>query len=231
VAAVTDPAGGAFAVEKLTDDLAAAGWAELQRIEASGGVLAALGDGSLRARIDDVVTRRDREVATRRRPITGLSEFPQLGEELPVRSGPPDGVRRYGAAFEALREAPATAPVFLATLGSVAAHTARAMFATNLLAAGGVGVQVAGPSEGVADVLAAYAGEPVVCLAGPDGAYAAWGAELVAALRGAGARWIILAGKPGEATIPAGVVDDHCAFGEDAVAFLTRTREHLEAAR
>ncbi len=31
VAAVADPAGGAFAVEKLTDDLAVAGWAELGR--------------------------------------------------------------------------------------------------------------------------------------------------------------------------------------------------------
>ena len=37
VAAVTDPAGGSYAVEKLTDDLAVAGWAELGRIEADGG--------------------------------------------------------------------------------------------------------------------------------------------------------------------------------------------------
>ena len=40
VAAVTDPAGGSYAVEKLTDDLAVAGWAELGRIEAAGGALA-----------------------------------------------------------------------------------------------------------------------------------------------------------------------------------------------
>ena len=40
VAAVTDPAGGSYAVEKLTDDLAVAGWAELGRIEADGGALA-----------------------------------------------------------------------------------------------------------------------------------------------------------------------------------------------
>ena len=33
VAKVADPAGGAFAVEKLTDDLAVAGWEELGRIE------------------------------------------------------------------------------------------------------------------------------------------------------------------------------------------------------
>ena len=39
VAKVADPAGGAFAVEKLTDDLAVAGWEELGRIEAAGGVV------------------------------------------------------------------------------------------------------------------------------------------------------------------------------------------------
>ena len=38
VATVADPAGGSYAVEKLTDDLAVAGWAELGRIEADGGV-------------------------------------------------------------------------------------------------------------------------------------------------------------------------------------------------
>ena len=38
VAKVADPAGGAFAVEKLTDDLAVAGWEELGRIEEAGGV-------------------------------------------------------------------------------------------------------------------------------------------------------------------------------------------------
>ena len=71
-------------------------------------------------------------------------------------------------------------------------------------------------------MLAAYDGQPVVCLAGTDPAYAEWGAELVAALRDAGATWVILAGKPGDLE-----VDDSCAMGVDALAFLTRTREKL----
>lgn len=231
VAAVADPGGGAYAVERLTDDLAAAAWAELQRIEASGGVAAAWADGSLPARIDEVVTLRDREVATRKRPLTGVSEFPNLAETLPERPGGPDPVRRYGAAYEAMRDAPAAAPVFLATMGSIAAHSPRALFATNLLAAGGVGVEVAGATAGVDDVVAAYAGQPVVCLAGPDSTYADWGSALVAALREAGAVRVVLAGKPGEASVPPDLVDDFCAVGEDAVAFLTRTREALEVAR
>ncbi len=231
VAVVTDPAGGAYAVERLTDGLAAAAWEELQRIEASGGVVAAWDDGSLRERIDEVVARRDRDVATRRRPLTGLSEFPALGEPRLDRAGAPDPVRRWGAAYEAMRDAPAPRPVFLATMGSIAAHSARALFATNLLAAGGVEVEVAGATADVADVVAAYAGQQVVCLAGPDAAYGAWGPPLVEALREAGATRVVLAGRPGEATVPADLVDDFCAVGEDAVAFLARTRDALGVAR
>jgi methylmalonyl-CoA mutase len=220
VARVADPAGGSYAVEKLTDDLAAAGWAELQEIEAAGGLAA---DSGLSGRIAAVAATRDEQVARRTRPLTGVSEFPHLGESLPERASSFIGadVRRYGAAFEALRDEPATAPVFLATMGSVAAHTARATFATNLFAAGGVAVEVAGPTDGVESVLAAYNGEQVVCLAGTDAAYADRGTDLVAALRGAGATHVIIAGKPIDG------VDDSCAMGVDALAFLTRTREKL----
>ena len=133
-----------------------------------------------------------------------------------------DRVRRYGASFEALRDDPAPAPVFLATVGTVAAHTARATFAANLLAAGGVAVDVAGPTANADELVAAYDGQAVVCLAGSDPTYAEWGAAAIAALRAAGARRVILAGKPGDLD-----VDDSCAMGVDALAFLNRTREHL----
>ncbi len=230
VARVTDPAGGAYAVERLTDDLAVAAWEELGRIEEAGGIEAALTDGSLRGRIDEVVAERDRQVARRKRPLTGLSEFPHLGETLPAREPHAAGawdVRSYGHAFEALRDAPAAAPVFLATMGTVAAHTARATFAANLFAAGGIATINPGRADDVEAVVAAHreAGSPaVVCLTGAEAAYAEWGAPLAAALREAGARWLILAGKA-----PEGVeVDDTCAMGLDALDFLTRTREKLK---
>ena len=65
----------------------------------------------------------------------------------------------------------------------------------------------------------------VVCLAGTDQAYAEWGAGAVKALREAGATYVILAGKPGESTVDG--VDDSCAMGVDALAFLARVREEL----
>ena len=203
VAHVADPAGGAYAVEKLTDDLASVAWEVFGRID----------DGAdLDAEIAATVAERERQIATRKRPITGLTEFPNLGETLPERDGGPDPVRRYGASFEALRDEPTTTPVFLATLGPVAQHTARATFATNLLAAGGIGV-------------ATEAGDAVTtnvaCIVGSDLSYEEQGAETAAELRSNGAEWVIVAGRPRD------WADDSCALGIDALDFLTRTRSKL----
>ncbi len=219
VAEVADPAGGSYAVERLTDDLAVAAWAELGELEITGL-------DAFAARIEDVVARREAEIAKRKRPITGLSEFPSLTESLPERPPVPGetDVRRYGASFEALRDEPAATPVFLATMGTVAQHTARATFASNLFAAGGIAVEVAGPTADVEELAASYekSGSPVVCLAGTDSAYAEWGEAAAAALRERGAAYVIIAGRADTYT------DDSCAMGVDALAFLNRTREQLQ---
>jgi methylmalonyl-CoA mutase len=218
VAAVADPAGGAYAVERLTDDLARVAWAELGRIETEGR--SAFDD-----RVAAVRTRRAADVATRRRPLTGLSEFPRLADPVPARR---NLSYRWGEAFEALRREPPDPHVFLATLGPVAAHTPRAGFATNLLAAGGIAVDVAGATTGVDDLVAAYDGQAVVCLAGTDAAYAEWGREAADALRVAGATTVVVAGVPTGSTRELfEVADDSCALGVDAVDFLTRIREAL----
>jgi methylmalonyl-CoA mutase len=215
---VVDIAGGSYAVEKLTAELAQAAWALFGELEED--------PESLRGRIEETVAERERQVAVRARPITGLSEFPNLQETRPERRpyGREPAVHRYGASFEDLRDQPAKAPVFLATLGRVAQHTARATFAANLYAAGGIDTLVAGATEGVDDVVGAYrdAGTPAVaCLAGPDALYAEWGEDLVSALREAGAKHVIVAGKNDVGA------DDSAAVGVDALDFLRRTREEL----
>jgi methylmalonyl-CoA mutase len=229
VATVSDPAGGAFAVEKLTDDLALAGWEELGRIEQAGGIPDGLDD--LRERIDQVVAERDRQVSTRKRPITGVTEFPHLHETLPERRPYAEGapvVRPYAEPFEALRDEPVGTEVFLATMGTVAAHTARATFAANLFAAGGIDVVNAGRHDDVDAVLAHHDGQSVVCLAGHDTAYAEWGSDLVTALRAGGAQWVIVAGASRGPTAELfEAADDSCAVGVDALDFLRRTRERL----
>lgn len=226
VAAVADPAGGAHAVEKLTDDLARAAWSLFGEIEGKGGLVESL--DFLRAAFAETVSTRALDIAKRKRPITGVSEFPNLHEELPERRpyGHPLDVHRYAGEYEALRDERAATPVFLASMGTVAAYTARGTFAANLLAAGGIDTVVAGPTEGVDDVLTAYAeaGKPaIVCLVGNDKAYEAWGADLVTGLREAGATYVIVAGK---AEIGA---DTNAAAGLDALAFLRSIRQELVA--
>jgi len=233
VAAVADPAAGAYAVETLTQELAEAAWAGFQDIERAGGVLGALADGSLSGSWAQTATRRRAQVATRRRPITGVSEFPNLAETLPVRSpwshDPAADAIVWSADFEALRDEPAGDAVFLATLGPIADHSARAGFVTNLLAAGGVAARSAGRTDTVEDVIAAYRGDRVVVLTGSDAAYAAWGADVITALRAAGAGTVMLAGKP----VPelADLIDDHVAVGDDVVDFLGRVRAELTGVR
>jgi methylmalonyl-CoA mutase len=226
VAAVTDPAGGAHAVEKLTDDLARAAWELFGEIDATDSLEAAL--ALVRGRVEQTVSDRALAIARRRRAITGVSEFPNLHEQQPERRPYPRPltVHRYAGEFEALRDDRATAPVFLASMGAVAAFTARSTFAANLLAAGGVDHVVAGATQGVDDVVTAYrdADSPaVVCLVGTDAAYAEWGAELVTALREAGATYVVLAGR---ADVGA---DTTIAAGADALAFLRSIRQELAA--
>ena len=73
----------------------------------------------------------------------------------------------------------------------------------------------------------------MVALPGPDDLYAERGADTIEALRGAGARHVILAGNPPRQISAGGTptgdlkVDDSAAMGVDALAFLRRTREAL----
>lgn len=78
---VADPSAGSGAIEARTDGLVAATWEKLQQIDAEGGLLQSLTNGKVQARIQASRERRQLDVALRRRPITGVSEFPDLNEK------------------------------------------------------------------------------------------------------------------------------------------------------
>ncbi|GAA4120075.1 methylmalonyl-CoA mutase family protein [Knoellia locipacati] len=112
VARVTDPAGGAWAVEALTDEVATAAWSVFQEIERAGGMAEALANGAVAQRISAGRAERDAALATRAQPITGVSTFPLAGEkpleraprrELPVQASALVP-QRDSAVFEALRD-------------------------------------------------------------------------------------------------------------------------------
>ncbi len=86
VARVMDPAGGSWYVESLTDQLANAAWAVFQSIEGRGGMEAVLADGSFAGEIKASWTERQKNIARRKDPLTGVSEFPNILEEPVVRA-------------------------------------------------------------------------------------------------------------------------------------------------
>ena len=93
--AVADPAGGSWFVETLTDQLARAAWAEVQSIEAAGGIVKALGTGRIVDAIEEVAEMRQQSIAKRKAPIVGVSEFPNVDEEAVHREPvPQDEVKR-----------------------------------------------------------------------------------------------------------------------------------------
>lgn len=81
---VADPGAGSGAIEARTEELAAAAWTQFQAIEAEGGLIAALKSGLPQRLIREARAARDKRIATRRMPITGVSTFPNI-TEAPVR--------------------------------------------------------------------------------------------------------------------------------------------------
>jgi methylmalonyl-CoA mutase len=199
---VLDPAAGSWYVEDLTAGIAAKAWEFMQELERAGGYRAALEAGLLGERVAATRSARESDIAHRRTAVTGVNEFPNLAEK-PVAGVALDGVARYGAAFEALRdrsdaylaEHGARPRILLVPLGPLAEHTVRVTFAANLLASGGIetvdpGTQTA---DGVAEAVR-ESGTQVAVLCGADKRYAAEAVETVAALRAAGVRHVLLAG-------------------------------------
>jgi methylmalonyl-CoA mutase len=106
---VADPAAGAGGFEALTQALCGEGWQAFQEIEGqrSGdlcGIVAALADGHLQKTLAAQRAVRAKTIATRREPITGTSEFPNLREEavavLDIAPVKPDARHSQGSLAE-----------------------------------------------------------------------------------------------------------------------------------
>lgn len=277
---VVDPAGGGWYLEKRTDETALAAWTLFQEIEDRCGMEKVLRHGWAAEKVAEVFAARLKNIALRKDPITGVSEFPNLDEKPVLREEPdlesmrgamgvaaearaadrkiveavdacgatprapgshgiidaaleaaaagagiaeitaaiadqgePAAVEplprhRFAEPYERLRDAaeehaartgrrPAA---FMANLGTVAQHTARATWAGNFLEAGGIeptGGEGFSDAESAAAAFAASGAQlAVICSADP--VYAELAAPTAAALKKAGARTVLLAGRPGE---------------------------------
>jgi methylmalonyl-CoA mutase len=271
---VIDPPGGSWYLDWLTDQVAEKAWGIFQEVERRGGMLPAIQSGWVAKQIDSAFVPRAKNLARRKEGITGVSEFPTVGE-VPVIRRAPDRVtlraaamqrlahaRRSGSAlralaadwrdagpimataveaaeqgasigqmaaalgyhaeptvispltphpfaepFEALRGASDTwqathgsrPRVFLANMGPVAHHTARAAYAKNFFEAGGFEVIGNDGSRDAAAAATAFikSGATIAVICSSDKLYPEVVPQLAPRLRAAGAGTVVLAGNPG----------------------------------
>jgi methylmalonyl-CoA mutase len=268
---VIDPAGGSWYLDWLTDQVAAKAWDIFQEVEREGGMLRAVQRGWVARQIDSAFAPRAKNLARRKEGITGVSEFPDIGEKPVARPAPDRVVLREAAArrvaavrcdprqalarpfpaggrtaalveaagqgasfgqmaralgffdvwiaippltphpfaepFEELRDASDAwqaahgrrPRVFLANMGPVAHHTARATYAKNFFEAGGFEVV---SNDGFKDAGAAAqafaaSGASVAVICSSDKLYPDVVPQVAPKLKAAGTRSVVLAGNPG----------------------------------
>jgi methylmalonyl-CoA mutase len=280
-------------IDNLTRELASNAWGRFQSLEAKGGIIKALADGSLQKEISEIWQNRANRVATRRDPLTGVSEFPNITEAkvtcdaqdlttirkeakarqtgfkdaigisledliTAAKSGAtiaqmyealygkaagttidPLPTHRLSESFETLRDRADAhkastgkfPQIFLANLGPVAKHTARAMFARNFFEAGGIEAITNNGFADASDAAKAFgeSGARIAVICGSDPQYADMAADIAKALKQAGATRIYLAGHPGDARAhyEAAGIDDFIFIGADVLAICETALSHL----
>jgi methylmalonyl-CoA mutase len=271
---VIDPPGGSWYLDWLTDQVAEKAWAIFQQVEHGGSMLNALRTGWVAQQIDSAFAPRAKNLARRKEGITGVSEFPNVGEASVVRPAPDRAALRGAAArrvarlrigdggfglpmngaaaalrdpqavvelaeqgasigqlaralhfhvepmaipplaphmfarpFEVLRHASdvwqavhgVRPRVFLANMGPVAHHTARATYAKNFFEAGGFEAVSSGGFKDADAAARAFAqsGARVAVICSSDKLYPEMVPQVAPKLKAAGARSVVLAGNPG----------------------------------
>jgi methylmalonyl-CoA mutase len=84
---VTDPAGGSYYIERLTDALADSAWELFRRVEGMGGFVSALRAGFVQEEIQRTRKERDRDIASGKAILLGTNQYPDLGEKGPKKRG------------------------------------------------------------------------------------------------------------------------------------------------
>ena len=186
---VSDPSGGSYYIETLTNSIAEEAWKLFRTVEEKGGYVAAFKDGFITETVEASAAAKDKAVATRRTVLLGANQYPNFTEvadkaisESAVKTAvQPCGCHvlrpyRGSMAFEQIRlqadRSGKTPTAFMLTCGTLAMARARAQFACNFFACAGIRVTdntfFASVEEGVRAALAAKADIVVVCAADDD---------------------------------------------------------------
>ena len=80
---VADPAGGAWYLDTVTDELARAAWSDFQAIEAAGGLITALQSGKIAGAVNASRAAQAAAYADKSRKILGVTVFPNADDKTP----------------------------------------------------------------------------------------------------------------------------------------------------
>ncbi|MDF1791499.1 MAG: methylmalonyl-CoA mutase subunit beta [Thalassobaculaceae bacterium] len=167
----------------------------------------------------------DALVAAAAKALSGTTALDaMLGASGAVETIAAPTAHRLGEAFETLRDASdaaATRPTaLLVLLGGPAMSTARATFARNHLGTGGVACVDADGDAGDLKSALSGAGTDLAVICSSDNIYTERATETAKALKTAGAREVLLAGRPGahEADWAAAGIDGYIYAGDDTLA-------------
>ncbi|HXK81174.1 MAG TPA: acyl-CoA mutase large subunit family protein [Bacteroidales bacterium] len=157
---VSDPAGGSYYIENLTNSIAEKAWELFINIQEKGGFLEAFKEGYIQDIIDETVQKRDMNIAMRKEVILGTNQYPNFAEKADKDLntdrifsestkvgviGKPLKLYRGAEVFEQLRlrtdRAEFTPKVFLLKAGNLAMRQARAQFAANFFGCAGFDIE------------------------------------------------------------------------------------------
>ena len=163
---VTDPAGGSYYIENLTQNIADQAWTLFKDIESKGGYIQAFKDGYITSAIEASAAKKDKDVATRKIVLLGTNQYPNFTEKAGEESmkceasekgsgcgcscGAPDvaadaprlKIYRGAEAFEEMRlgvdRSGREPKAFMLTCGTLGMARARSQFSSNFFACAGI---------------------------------------------------------------------------------------------
>ncbi|MBC8319918.1 MAG: acyl-CoA mutase large subunit family protein [Bacteroidetes bacterium] len=153
---VADIGAGSYYIENLTDKLIHNAWAQFLKIDEEGGYLSAFKKGIIQKTIRDEASKKDKDIATRKKLLLGVNQYPNIGEHYnkefkfkknnTEKNGEAEPLILYrgGEKLEELRlrtdkfsEKNKRPAVWMFTYGKLAMQKARAQFAGNFFGCAG----------------------------------------------------------------------------------------------
>ncbi len=228
LSAPQDPLGGSWCIEKITDDLARKAWALFQQVAQQGGIVSALHAGTIQCEVGKIAAAKMLLLDQRRQSLIGVNLFANPKDKLaptpvvshetvefPLAAAPHstkiDALkpRRVAEGFETLRlhmdayarKNKTRAKVFVAKMGPVLQHKARADFTAGFFSVAGfelIAKQNFETAEAAAKA-AAESGAPIAVLCSTDETYPTLAPAFARAAKEANPNLtLVLAGYPTE---------------------------------